>query len=236
MGKVLGAFPVGANPQGICFDGTNMWITAAFGDNVNKLRASDGAVLGTFAVGMEPIFAAFDGANIWVANEGSGTATKLRASDGALLGTFTVGTTPRGVAFDGTNVWVTNSGSKTVSQVVSLWNREVERALKPHRYRRFSLLQQRTPLPLPGSASGANTTAAATRSPGSKCSSRNALRCVASRFANGGRVHADDFAVVADQHDFGGFVHLGDADDFADALGGLHVDDAFAAAIGAIRN
>ena len=29
-----------------------------------------------------------------------------------------------------------------------------------------------------------------------------------------------------------GFVDLGDGDDFADTLGGLHVDDAFAAAVG----
>ena len=55
----------------------------------------------------------------------------------------------------------------------------------------------------------------------------------ASRFADGRRIHADDFAVVADQHDFGRFVDLRDADDFADAFRGLHVDDAVAAAVGA---
>src|SRR5579864_5532591 len=54
---------------------------------------------------------------------------------------------------------------------------------------------------------------------------------VAAGFADGGRVHADDFAVVADQHDFGGFVDLRDGDDFAYALGGLDVDHTFAAAI-----
>src|SRR5579864_4594062 len=47
---------------------------------------------------------------------------------------------------------------------------------------------------------------------------------VAARFADRRRVHADDFAVVADQHDFGLVVDLRDADDFADALGGLQVD------------
>ena len=55
---------------------------------------------------------------------------------------------------------------------------------------------------------------------------------VAAGFADGRRVHADDFAVVADQHDFGSFVDLRDGDDFADTLGGLHVDHAFAAAVG----
>ena len=55
---------------------------------------------------------------------------------------------------------------------------------------------------------------------------------VAAGFADGVGVHADDFAVVADQHDFGGFVDLGDGDDFADTFGGLHVDHAFATAVG----
>src|ERR1700728_4133582 len=55
---------------------------------------------------------------------------------------------------------------------------------------------------------------------------------VAAGFANGRRVHADDFAVVADQHYFGGFVDLRDADDFANALRRFHVDYTFAAAVG----
>ena len=55
---------------------------------------------------------------------------------------------------------------------------------------------------------------------------------VAAGFADGLRIHADDFAVVADEHDLGGFVDLGDAYDFAGALGGFDVDDAFAGAVG----
>src|SRR5438270_7545300 len=50
---------------------------------------------------------------------------------------------------------------------------------------------------------------------------------VSSRFADRRRVHADDFAIVADQHDFGGFVDLRDGYDFAHALRGLYVDHAF---------
>src|SRR5579885_843583 len=59
----------------------------------------------------------------------------------------------------------------------------------------------------------------------------DALR-VAARFADRGRIHANDLAVVADQHDFGLFIHLRDADDLADPLGRLQVDDAFASAVG----
>ena len=45
-------------------------------------------------------------------------------------------------------------------------------------------------------------------------------------------VDADDFAELTDDHHFGGVVDEGDAGDFADFGGGLHVDDAFAAAFG----
>src|SRR2546426_1418344 len=52
----------------------------------------------------------------------------------------------------------------------------------------------------------------------------------AAGFADGAGVHADDLAVLADQHDFGVFRHLGDAHDFAVARGGLDIDHAGAAA------
>src|SRR4029077_11886891 len=45
----------------------------------------------------------------------------------------------------------------------------------------------------------------------------------AARLADGFRIHADDFAVLADQHDLGVFVHLRDADDFAISLGGFDI-------------
>ncbi len=55
---------------------------------------------------------------------------------------------------------------------------------------------------------------------------------VAAGFADGFRVHADDFAVVADQHDLRVVVYQGDGDYFADSLCGLDVDYAFAGAVG----
>jgi DNA-binding beta-propeller fold protein YncE len=47
------------------------------GNNVSKLRASDGVNLGTFSVGSAPENVAFDGANIWVSNSVSNTVSKL---------------------------------------------------------------------------------------------------------------------------------------------------------------
>ena len=115
------SFKVGSNPNGVAFDGANVWV-ANFGtddspgNTVTKLRAADGATMGTFTVGTGPYLMAFDGANIWVTNAGTSaspgnTVTKLRASDGATLGTFTVGTVPHGIAFDGANIWVANYGT-----------------------------------------------------------------------------------------------------------------------------
>src|SRR5580692_6713693 len=47
-------FPVGKEPEGVAFDGANIW-TANFGDGtISKLRASDGASQGTFTVGGSP--------------------------------------------------------------------------------------------------------------------------------------------------------------------------------------
>src|SRR5271165_1916283 len=101
-------FSVGSGPQGVAFDGANIWVANSGSDNVTKLRAADGANLGTFSVGIRPQGVAFDGANIWVANNGSADVTKLRAADGANLGTFSVGSRTQGVVFDGANIWVAN--------------------------------------------------------------------------------------------------------------------------------
>src|ERR1700680_3023816 len=62
------AFAVGVNPEGVAFDGANIWVANNGSNTVTKLRASDGANLGTFAVGGGPEGVAFDGANIWVTN------------------------------------------------------------------------------------------------------------------------------------------------------------------------
>ena len=70
------AYAVGSHPYGICFDGTNIWV-ATYGNNVTKLKASDGSLVGTYDVGWLHFDICFDGANIWVANYGNDTVTKL---------------------------------------------------------------------------------------------------------------------------------------------------------------
>src|SRR5258706_3148393 len=58
----------------------------------------------------------------------------------------------------------------------------------------------------------------------------DALR-IAAGLADGFRIHANDFAVLADQHDLGVFVDQGDGDHFADSFRRLHINHAFAGAV-----
>ena len=87
-------FPTGGAPNGITFDGSNLWVVGAPANQVTKIRSSDGLTLGRFPVGNIPGYAAFDGANIWVTNLLDNTVSKLRASDGATLGTIPTGVFP----------------------------------------------------------------------------------------------------------------------------------------------
>jgi len=107
---------VGSIPFGICFDGTNIWVTNNSNSTVTKLRASDGSIQGTYPV-IIPYGICFDGANIWVSTDG--TVTKLMASDGATLDTYGVGvgSIPNSICFDGNNIWVTNRSSSTVTKI-----------------------------------------------------------------------------------------------------------------------
>jgi hypothetical protein len=111
------SYAVGIHPWGVCFDGTNIWVTNEGSNNVMKLRASDGSLVGTYAVGLAPNSICFDGANIWVGNLGSNTVTKLKASDGSLVGTYGVGRQPNGICFEGAYIWVANHGSNNVMKL-----------------------------------------------------------------------------------------------------------------------
>ena len=103
----------GFAPDGVAFDGQNIWVASNAQNSVSKIRANDGAVLGTFKVGNQPGSIAFDGANMWVTAIGNSTISKVRCSDGKVLGTYFVNT-PFGVVFDGTNIWVSLLGSYLV--------------------------------------------------------------------------------------------------------------------------
>ena len=76
-GSTVGTYSVGTNPQGIAFDGINIWV-ANNGDNtVTELLAVNGTTVSTYGVGTSPQGIAFDGASIWVTNTGSHNVTKI---------------------------------------------------------------------------------------------------------------------------------------------------------------
>ncbi len=115
--------PAGVSPQGIVFDGTNIWV--AGNGSLIEYSVTDGNVIvnntGDWWVNCTTPFGvagmASDGTNIWVANYNSGTVTKLKASDGSFVGTYPVGSNPCGIAFDGTNIWVANWTGNTVTKL-----------------------------------------------------------------------------------------------------------------------
>jgi len=70
----------GTRPWGVAFDGTNIWVTNWYGNNVTKLQASTGTVLGNYPTANQGHGIAFDGTYIWVAT--AGNLVKILASTG----------------------------------------------------------------------------------------------------------------------------------------------------------
>src|SRR6202167_3797130 len=56
-------FTVGNEPNGVAFDGANIWVANFNDGTVSKLQANDGTVVGTFTIGagVEPFGVTFDG-------------------------------------------------------------------------------------------------------------------------------------------------------------------------------
>ena len=78
-------------PYDITSDGTNLWVTNAFGNSVTEV-AESGALVRTLSGGSygfdEPTFAAFDGTDLWVTNQSGKSVTEVQAGDGSWVATF----------------------------------------------------------------------------------------------------------------------------------------------------
>jgi YVTN family beta-propeller protein len=111
-----GFFRVGTSPKGVAFDGANIWVTDSIGNNVTKLRASDGVNLGSFPVGRNPNGIAFDLFLIWVANQDDNTVSAVNPNNGSVVMTIPVGPGPAGIAYCGNAMWVANEYGNTVTE------------------------------------------------------------------------------------------------------------------------
>jgi hypothetical protein len=106
---------LGSHPQGIAFDGTNVW-TANSGGSVSIISLPSFGVT-TVSTGFNaPAGILYDGAHIWVTDTGAGTLLKLDPA-GAILQTVTVGAGPTFPVFDGANIWVPNSTGNSITVV-----------------------------------------------------------------------------------------------------------------------
>jgi YVTN family beta-propeller protein len=114
---------VGTSPQGVAFDGTNIWIANSVGNSVTKINKATGTtttITTTSPAMAGPSGVAFDGTNIWVTERTGNKVTRLNAATPTTNPAhFPVGLSPAGVAFDGTNIWVANSGSNTVTKLLA---------------------------------------------------------------------------------------------------------------------
>src|SRR5499426_1420819 len=52
--NTVNTIPTGGSPNGIAFDGANIWVVNGPPNSVTKLRANDGTLLGTFPLGNVP--------------------------------------------------------------------------------------------------------------------------------------------------------------------------------------
>jgi hypothetical protein len=101
-------------PNGILYDGANIWVTDGFTGKLFKLDAA-GVILQTVTVGAGPVQPVFDGANIWVPNSSSNSITVVQASTGNVVATISADANnhlnhPFVASFDGERILVTNAG------------------------------------------------------------------------------------------------------------------------------
>ena len=110
-GSIGVSIPVEGTPEGLVFDGSNVWaaVVTDTGDLV-VINAAGGTVLQTLTGNglMSPLSVAFDGQRILATNVDGNSVSLWRAADLAPLGTFSTlpGGEPRGVASDGIDFWI----------------------------------------------------------------------------------------------------------------------------------
>ncbi len=116
----VAATTLGVSPQGIAFDGTNLW-TANEGPpgsvSIITPQSTTPYPVTTVTTGFtNPWGILYDGSHIWVTDFGKNALLQLD-SVGNIVKTVTVGNLPQFPAFDGTNIWVPNLGDNSITIV-----------------------------------------------------------------------------------------------------------------------
>jgi hypothetical protein len=109
-------------PNGVVYDGANIWVTDGAAGTTGTLLKLDaaGTILQTVTVGTGPQFAVFDGANIWVPNQISNSISVIQSSTGNIVATINADANndlsgPTVATFDGERILVTNNGGNSVT-------------------------------------------------------------------------------------------------------------------------
>ena len=122
-GTVLATIPLpGANPEGILFDGKDVWTAnngfdnGPYANTVSKFDVSSISLMATYRVGLNPDGVAFDGTVIWVTNSYNNNVWTIDRNTGAHISGWGTGTYPLSIVYDGANMWIgngINTGSVT---------------------------------------------------------------------------------------------------------------------------
>jgi DNA-binding beta-propeller fold protein YncE len=118
----LKTYASGTMPDGIAFDGANMWVANYDPATVTKIRASDGAILLSIPVGTygssKPRFVAYDDVarQIWVTIGTDDKVKKINVDTGEIVGDYDVPGFPYAIVFDGAYMWITR-GDGTVVKI-----------------------------------------------------------------------------------------------------------------------
>ncbi len=81
---LVATYSVGRNPDGVAFDGTFIWVTNSYNNNVWKINRNTGAYIDDFATGIFPLSIIYDGANMWIGNGNGGSAGATESDVGSL--------------------------------------------------------------------------------------------------------------------------------------------------------
>lgn len=118
-GALISSFPSpNPSPNGLAFDGTDLWVSDSSSDLVWKVSTAGVALSSINPPGASPDGLAFDGTNLWVAVNGDLAIYQVDTS-GNLLSTISATTFDAsityvyGVAHDGTNLWVSGLSGTT---------------------------------------------------------------------------------------------------------------------------